>query len=251
MYSFTEETELLERSQRRLARFRRLVLFAFLLLVAAGGILGFRVWNRFSNHWLASQELDRLKMKVTWDPDSSSWWKGATNVVAVHNKHTTSPFTDADIGLLRQLDHLESLDLSRCVNVTEAGLQSLAGIKSLKELTLGTNDGSGPRVTDGSLGFLKLLPHLKILSLSYTKVTDAGLAQLEGLRELEILDLDGTSITDAGLVHLNGLKRLQQLSVHGTTVTSPGAIALIKSVPGLSVHQDGGDDVKGILDDGY
>jgi hypothetical protein len=247
MSSTLDQDLFLERSQRRSARVRLLVLLVFLLLAVAGGLVAVRVWGRFSQHWQAAWQLQTLEMRVTWEPSGSSWWVGAssvgpTNRMAGGGAGAFPPFSDASIPLLRRLDHLETLDLSRCVRVTDSGLQGLAGIESLKEITLGTSDARGPAVTDQSLAFLETLPHLKIVSLANTGVTDSGLVHLKGLNELELVDLDNTLVTDAGLDHLRGLPRLKYLSLIGTKVTGQGVLALMQARPDLEVVHEGRGD---------
>ena len=75
---------------------------------------------------------------------------------------------------LRGLTKLEKLDLSRCDQITDAGLVHLKGLTNLEKLDL---------------------------SYCY-QLTDAGLAHLKGLTNLEKLDLSWCDITDAGLAHL-------------------------------------------------
>jgi hypothetical protein len=75
--------------------------------------------------------------------------------------------------------------------------------------------------SDSTLVYLKLLPHLEILSINRTSVTDAGLVHVAGLTSLKMLIL-GTNIGDAGLSQLNGLTRLESLCLSKTEVTDRG-----------------------------
>ena len=62
------------------------------------------------------------------------------------------------------------------MNVTDAGLKELAGLKDLQSL-----------------------------NLHHTQVTDAGMKELAGLKGLHTLRLDNTSITEGGLKELAGV----------------------------------------------
>ena len=85
----------------------------------------------------------------------------------------------SDLAHLRGLTGLQSLNLSFCKQVTDAGLDHLRGLTTVPQS----------------------------LELSFCKqVTDAGLAHLHGLTALQSLELSGCErVTDAGLAHLRGL----------------------------------------------
>ena len=69
---------------------------------------------------------------------------------------------------LRLLPNLERLAVTR-TRLTEKGIESLAGIRTLQALTLDYLP-----VTDKALESLKTLPALKQLSLDNTNITDRG-----------------------------------------------------------------------------
>lgn len=161
------------------------------------------------------------------------------------------------------------LDLSR-TELTDSGLEQLAGMKQLAVLKLGQTgvhdaglkhlaameklvylDLSSTNVTDAGLKHLSSLGQLAYLDLGFTKVTGTGLAHLEGLnqlvhlnlnrtdleakhlaglRQLTKLDLSSTPVTDAGLENLVGMKRLTYLKLGDTRVTDVG----MKHVAGLT-----------------
>jgi Leucine Rich repeat len=243
MSLFTSRDVSLDASLKRSELVRRLVAISLLILVMAGGFYGFRVWRRFLDHLRAASRLETLGMRVEWQPiELQDGGTGGTRVDKF-NGLPDGHLTDADLPLLRQLDHLSYLDLSGCTNVTDEGLKNLAGLSDLRELILGKVDSPAPKVTDAGLIVLESLPQLRFLSMPHTAVTDAGLAHLRQSRELELLDLDNSSITDAGLVHLRGLPRLRQLSLTGTKVTNRAVVALMQTIPGLEVAQ-GSPDVE-------
>src|SRR5262245_28757129 len=72
------------------------------------------------------------------------------------------------------------LNLNQCYNVTDAGVEHLAGLTTLHSLSLGN-----------------------------TKVSDAGLKDLSGLSGLEELYLADDKLTNAGLAHLSKLTSLR------------------------------------------
>jgi hypothetical protein len=114
---------------------------------------------------------------------------------------------DADLALLKGLQHLKELDLTR-TPTTSAGLVHLKELKTLKKLYL----------TD-------------------TRIDDTGLTQLKGLKSLELLGLSGTKIGDAGVEHLRELTSLKTLFCIGSKITASGVEKLQKAVPKCEVIQ--------------
>ncbi len=77
--------------------------------------------------------------------------------------------SDAALPVLARMPRLEELDLSHC-QVSDQGVASLAGQRSLKILWLTGNRG----VTDAALKSLASLPRLQQVELSGTSVSEAG-----------------------------------------------------------------------------
>ncbi len=116
-------------------------------------------------------------------------------------------FSDAGLAALAPVaDKIVSLDLAR-TKVTDVGLKSLAGMKSLTEL-----------------------------HLENTAVTDAGLDQLKPLASLEYLNLYGTKVTDAGAAKLGSLPKLKAIYLWQTAVTKNGVTALKKALPSAHIN---------------
>jgi hypothetical protein len=170
---------------------------------------------------------------------------------------------DEDLRDLGRMRRLERLNLSG-TSITDAGLEHLRGLDSLREVTLAwtrTGDGairalagkphlgrfvSGVEVTDDGIGLLHDWPALvswqggdETLGLfAYeegpTRValrgpfTDRGLARLRGLDALFSLNLDdrGLAITPAGLQPLADLPRLASLAIAATDESMPYVAAL-------------------------
>ena len=102
----------------------------------------------------------------------------------------------------------------------------LKGLPKLRALSL-----SYTEITDAGLKHLDGLTHLESLYLKRTEITGTGLKHLEGLTDLERLNLGHTEITDAGLKHLEGLTDLEVLHLGGTQVTTQGADSLRQALP--------------------
>ncbi len=99
---------------------------------------------------------------------------------------------------------IERINLNES-KVKETDLQKLAGMKSLRALSLYRAD-----VGDEVLPHVVAIPNLQELELSYTRVTDKGLLQLKALPRLQKLFLYGTSGGASGNVTDNGVKTLQE-----------------------------------------
>jgi hypothetical protein len=125
----------------------------------------------------------------------------------------------------------------RDLNVTDADLKEMAGLKKLQSLRL-----SGTQVTGSGLKELAALSGLQNLDLGNTKVDDAGLKELSGSKSLQSLLLDGTSVTDAGLRETAAIKSLRMILLTRTKVTEEGIRAHKKSLPDCRVlHAKWGD----------
>ncbi len=103
------------------------------------------------------------------------------------------PLTDDDLSILRQLPHLEILNLRAIQvykgdNFTDDGLKHLVGLRNLKTLDLSSNY----RLTDACTKWLMRVPSLRKLNLMQTAITSDALPNLSHLiklRELNVLYL--------------------------------------------------------------
>lgn len=124
--------------------------------------------------------------------------------VAVSASTQTKEFQEEMIGILRDLNGLETLDLRHC-SVDDFGLGRLASLPlsaKLKSLYLGQT-----RVSDAGLANLARFPILTRLSLDDNReITDVGLKNLGTLDQLESLSIGNAKVTDSGLAELGGLK---------------------------------------------
>lgn len=128
-------------------------------------------------------------------------------------------FDDATLAKLGRLGKLERLDLSgmdvnakgdsKSIQVTDAGITHLAGLASLRWLSLkGCN-----RVTGMTLAKLRSIPQLEHLDCNSTAITSEAIAtlpQLPSLRELSLtfcMDFHGRSLAD--IAKIPGLRKLE------------------------------------------
>ena len=91
-------------------------------------------------------------------------------------------------------------------------------------------------VTEAGLQQLKELKSLKTLDLSNTKAPDAALKELRGLRSLQSLNLTATAVTDAGMEDLKDLKKLKTLTLGFTKVTAAGFKELKEALPKCEIR---------------
>ena len=159
-------------------------------------------------------------------------------------------------------------------DVTNAGLEKIAGLKNLKVLDLDQAkvDDDGMKhlvalplvdinlkltdVRDDGVGHLAKIQTLKQLKLVKTKVTNAGIAHVKNMPNLEGLDLqDVNTVDNACLSDIKGLKKLKFLRIYGPTFDGDGIapIGEMTTLRTLSMHQTGLNDenvkyLKGLVD---
>lgn len=109
------------------------------------------------------------------------------------------------------LSHVEKLDLSGCLLLTDQGFQYASqGLVSLKELTI----GGCSRVAT---------------------INDAALLGIAKCTRLQALDLSGCSnITNAGFAHLTSLSHLRELNLWNCLRLNPSALNILTALPSLS-----------------
>lgn len=113
-------------------------------------------------------------------------------------------------------------------NLTDVGLESLAGWPNLTAINYGRT-----RATGAKLDRLRGLKLKKII-LHDTLASDTTLAHLPLFPELEYVSLGpGAAVTDAGMIHLTKLPKLEGLVLVGTGITDAGLRTLQQCGPGL------------------
>lgn len=125
--------------------------------------------------------------------------------------------TDTSLDYLQRFPELEYVVLGGCRQITDAGLEHLKDLASLRRLDL-----SHTRITDAGLAHLRGLTNLQNLRLANTEISDAGLMCVKELTSLKMLDLYDTSVTDTGLEYLTGLTKLERLDLGRTQISDAG-----------------------------
>jgi hypothetical protein len=144
----------------------------------------------------------------------------------IHNTELNNDGLAAIQGMAR----LKRLSLNTNYNVTDAGMEHLAALKSLEDLDL-----SDTHVRGTGLSWLKGLKNLKKLNLSGNRFGDAQIRYVTVFSNLEELDLSATLVTSDSLAQLSVLTRLKLLDVSSTVGTQAGADELKKSLPNLKI----------------
>jgi hypothetical protein len=171
----------------------------------------------------------------------------------------SSRVTDAGLAVLAEMPQLEELAIGNpsgyvhpgrrepttleetlVANISDAGLERLAGLPRLRSLTL-----FGTRVTNDGLSLLtrfRLLRHLSIVLVN-GGVTERGfvhLAKLTRLRSLAITDLSypSTDAMTAGLSELTKLGVLESLNIFSMRVNDDAleSIGKLQSLRNLSLY---------------
>jgi hypothetical protein len=127
--------------------------------------------------------------------------------------------TDNLLKKIASCEQLQSLDLSDCEGVTDAGVSELAACKHLQSLNLRLCR----KVSDSGLKELARCPRLQSLDLqNCARVTDEGIKALTACQTLQELYLGGCAndVTEVGLKELVKFKQLKSLSLfHCTRIT--------------------------------
>ena len=135
--------------------------------------------------------------------------------------------TDADVERLAGVKTLKRLDLS-FTYVSDRGVEHLKQLDQLDDLNL----YAAEFITDAALAFLRGHRQLKTLNLRGTDVTDTSLAYIAELPALTSLDISFTQITDVGLEHLASLSQLEALNLGGNKISGVG-LHVLKLLPKL------------------
>ena len=162
---------------------------------------------------------------------------------------------DEGMEQISHLEHLKSLSMISCQDVTDAGFAHMAnfkevaalylnntkitneGMKSLRELkTLQDLNLFGTTITDEGLENLEGLDNLASLSLiSCPDITNAGFKHLEKLTKLRTLWLINTKIGDEGIAFLSPQNPFEEVAFNNTKITAEGVSKFRKEFPGCVV----------------
>ena len=137
-------------------------------------------------------------------------------------------FTDRQLKQVCRLDHLRSLSLGGCGQISDKGLGYLSGLPRLEYLDLDLNRGHNrldlvpARITDDGLAVLRDLPHLAEVHLwSLFQITDRAIAHLGDHRKLRRVSMQRTMAGDGAIETLTGNPDMVGLSP-GTQITNAG-----------------------------
>jgi hypothetical protein len=131
---------------------------------------------------------------------------------------------DDDLEIISTLDHVTSLNLDGSKRLTDKGLQHLARMPQLRELTLGGN------ISDRGLEAVAHLRELRVFRMYWQgNITDDGAANLKFCNHLEEVDLLGCNVGDGAIAALTGKRNLRRFKT-GRNVTDDG-LALLQQFP--------------------
>jgi hypothetical protein len=128
---------------------------------------------------------------------------------------------------LSQNPNREIVDLSKQLNITDAGLHGLLSVHSVKRLSLRRCQ----KFTNASMKYLLGLP-LIYLDLHETPLDDSGMKDICQIQTLLYLDICDTDVSDNGCVDLPKLSNLRVLRIHKTPITGK-ALDDIAKIPKL------------------
>ena len=135
--------------------------------------------------------------------------------------------TDVGLATLSEVSWpVTQLDLRGCP-ISNAGLEHLAGMSSLKVLRL-SGSNAETSVNDEGLATISRFTGLRVLSLDKLTISVAGIKHLIALQELEELYLADTTIDDEAVKILSGLTGLQKLRLSGNPISDEGLKQLAK-----------------------
>jgi Leucine-rich repeat (LRR) protein len=141
---------------------------------------------------------------------------------------SNSKVTDADLGHLRELKSLHTLNLAGCAEIGDPGLPYLAGLTALEELNL-----AGTKIKGDGLIALKGLTKLTKLLLPEKKMlTGPQLVAIAGLGNLEFINCAIAEPSHPRLAAVAKMTNLKQLDISGVTLTNR-KLAYLKNLSAL------------------
>ena len=122
--------------------------------------------------------------------------------------------TDEDLSYVARIGTLKRLDLSFTL-VTDKGIKELEQLRQLEDLNLETAEA----LTDASMNYVKNIPTLRKLKVRGVDITDVGMPAIAQMTGLRSLDLSHTMLEDVGLENLPALTELEELYLGGDMIT--------------------------------
>ena len=146
---------------------------------------------------------------------------------------------DDDLQIISQVNQITSLNLDGSKRLTDKGLQYLARMPQLRELTL------GGQITDRGLEALNHLRELRVFQMFWQgNITDGGVENLRFCDQLEEVDLLGCNTGDGAIAALLGKPQLRRFK-SGRNVTDDG-LGLLQQFPAFKTWQ-GGEPKYGLM----
>jgi len=141
--------------------------------------------------------------------------------------------SDSGIAQIRDLRHLQILELWWCRNLTDNALASLQNIRDLRLLNL-----VGAKITDLGAKHLRNMRSLQVLWISETEAGDEFLKSLSSIHSLEELYARNTKISDGSVNQLGRMTSLKRLDISGSRVTPDGVHRLRSLLPSCVIICD-------------
>jgi hypothetical protein len=130
---------------------------------------------------------------------------------------------------LEGMPNLHTIYIDFGINVNDQAVKIVADSQKIRYLFLGNSNRAPSKITDACLESIAGLVNLEDLSLGYVPITDVGVKYLLKAKKLRRLDLSGTRITDAALVDLVDLTSLETLHIRSCEkLTDVGLLQLGK-----------------------
>lgn len=186
------------------------------------------------------------------DPYDAAFFERLGHISSLESLNVISTKLNDDwITPIGQLVNLKTLKFTNNGKLSDAGMETLAGLKNLETFSfVGTQitgrayarceDWSkvtkvshrGSSIDDEGLQQLcHHLPNLESISLAHAKFTDAGAAHLARLTRLKGLEIGTRNATPAALKHLTNLP-LEYLQL-GEGFEGPESVVIIQAIPTL------------------
>jgi tRNA A-37 threonylcarbamoyl transferase component Bud32 len=141
--------------------------------------------------------------------------------------------TDAGIQSVAGLAHLNTLSMDDTTKVTDECLISLGACQTLRTLDLNSDN-----ITDRGVSALAKADRLFGLDLGSTHITNEGVEKLSSTQNLHNLNLSQTALTDLAVNSLARMKQLKNLSLTSTSISKEKLSELRVALPKCSIESD-------------
>ncbi len=169
--------------------------------------------------YLTHLPLQTLQMNQTGVSDLTS----VAKIRTLENVELNKTFvTSATLSSLTELPNLKALRVQEDA-LNDSAIEVFLKMPKLEYLSIGKN----AEITDAGVNKLFKLNSLKTLRLVSLHIGDEGLKNVNHLENLKIIDLNGTNITDRTLAKISQMP-LRELYLSGTNVTNDGIRLLSK-----------------------